>query len=445
MRIIVSALGSPLYNVARFMHDILQESIPKPRSHIKDSWSFVRRIVNYNIDTEEILISLDVTALFTNIPKDLVCEGVRKRWHHISQYTKLNLAQFLYAIELILQSTSFGFDGQFYEQIFGSPMGSPLSPILADIVMEDLETYCISHLNFEIPVFLRYVDDIFAIVPRNAVETLLEVFNNYHPRLQFTYETKVGGSILFLDTLVIRDGDRLITNWHRKPTFLGRYINFFSNHPHKYKINTITSLVDRAILLSDDWFHHANIKIVKDILTNNCFPIKLVNKFIYNKLLQLKNRKDSEVGGLDVSFDARKHITIPYIKDLSEGICRTLKNVGLKALYTIPKKLNSVIKRGKDRLTMSKETNVVYQIDCVNCEASYIGQTKRHLETRIKEHFNDIKKHCSNHSVVSKHRSQNNHDFKWSEPKILHKECNTKKREIAEMFFIKRHNNIINL
>ncbi|XP_077264260.1 uncharacterized protein LOC143898565 [Temnothorax americanus] len=122
-----------------------KESIPKPRSHIKDSWSFVRRIVNSNIDTKEILISLDVTALFTNIPKDLVCEGVRKRWHHISQYTKLNLAQFLYAIELILQSTSFGFDGQFYEQIFGSPMGSPLSLILADIVMENLETSLEEH------------------------------------------------------------------------------------------------------------------------------------------------------------------------------------------------------------------------------------------------------------------------------------------------------------
>ncbi|XP_071580435.1 uncharacterized protein [Temnothorax nylanderi] len=318
-----------------------KESIPKPRSHIKDSWSFVRRIANSNIDTDEILISLDVTALFTNIPKDLVCEGVRKRWHHISQYTKLNLAQFLHAIELILQSTSFGFDGEFYEQIFGSPMGSPLSPILADIVMDDLETHCISRLNFEIRVFLRYVDDIFAIVPRNAVKTLLDVFNNYHPRLRFTFEAEVDGSIPFLDTLVIRDGDRLITNWYRKPTFSGR-------------------------------------------------------------LLQLKNRKDSGDGSLDVSFDTRKHIVIPYIKDLSEGLCRALKNVGLKALYTIPKKLNSVIKRGKDRLTTSKETNIVYQIDCGNCEASYIGQTKRHLETRIKEHFNDIKRHCSNHSVYLK-------------------------------------------
>ena len=76
---------------------------------------------------------------------------------------------------------------------------------------------------------------------------------------------------------------------------------------------------------------------------------------------------------------------------------------------------------------------------------SYIGQTKRHLETRVKEHCNDIKKHDSNLSVVSKHRIHNDHNFKWSDPKILHKECNMKMREIAEVFFIKKHNNTINL
>lgn len=37
LRIIVSSVGSPLYNVAKFLHDILHESIKKPKSHIKDS------------------------------------------------------------------------------------------------------------------------------------------------------------------------------------------------------------------------------------------------------------------------------------------------------------------------------------------------------------------------------------------------------------------------
>jgi len=51
------------------------------------------------------------------------------------------------AIDLVLYSTSFAFNGRYYEQIYGSPMGFPLSPILADIVMEDLETHCLQKLD----------------------------------------------------------------------------------------------------------------------------------------------------------------------------------------------------------------------------------------------------------------------------------------------------------
>jgi len=69
---------------------------------------------------------------------------------------------------------------------------------------------------------------------------------------------------------------------------------------------------------------------------------------------------------------------------------------------------------------------------------SGIGQTKRHLETRIKEHRNNIKNPHGNYSVVTEHRLSCNHDFEWDKPEILHMEKNRRKREIAEMFFIKK-------
>ncbi|KMQ82308.1 hypothetical protein RF55_23426 [Lasius niger] len=106
--------------------------------------------------------------------------AIRKRWDDIAMNTKFNLAQFLYAIELILDSTCFAFDGRFYEQIFGSPMGSPLSPVLADMVMDDLETQRLSSLNFTVPIYYRFVDDVFAIVPRTKIDEIVTTFNNYH-------------------------------------------------------------------------------------------------------------------------------------------------------------------------------------------------------------------------------------------------------------------------
>ncbi|EZA52391.1 hypothetical protein X777_08884, partial [Ooceraea biroi] len=115
----------------------------------------------------------------------------------------------------------------------------------------------------------------------------------------------------------------------------------------------------------------------------------------------------------------------------------------INVVFKIPKKLDNIIKRGKDVLTNMQKTGVVYKIDCKDC--SYVGQTKRHLETRIKKHICNIKKDVSNHSVVSKHRLLNNHEFDWFNAKVLHQENHCRKREISEMWFIKRHNNSINV
>lgn len=95
-------------------------------------------------------------------------------------------------------------------------MGLPsLSSILANIIMDDFETHCLNALDFNVPVFYRYVDDIFAIVPRTEVNTILEVFNSYHPRLNFTHEVESNSSN-FLNTTFIRKHNNLITNCYQK-------------------------------------------------------------------------------------------------------------------------------------------------------------------------------------------------------------------------------------
>lgn len=79
LRIIVSTLGSPLYNIARYLHDILREATCKPVSYVKDSWSFVDIIKSKKITTDALLVSLDVTSLFTNISRKLVFNAIENR------------------------------------------------------------------------------------------------------------------------------------------------------------------------------------------------------------------------------------------------------------------------------------------------------------------------------------------------------------------------------
>ncbi|EZA59383.1 hypothetical protein X777_00505 [Ooceraea biroi] len=310
--------------------------------------------------------------------------------------------------------------------------------------MEDLEVHCLNLLDFNVITFLRYIDDTFAILPNDRVQDVVDAFNSYHPRLKFTYELENDNSINFLDTTVIRDDNRLITNWYRKPTFSGLYVNYFSGHSVKHKSNVVKGLVDRALLLSDSRYHESNIEIVRSILSNNCYPVKFANRILKERIREIEYRDVVTTNEKIKNSELNRFIKLPYVKNISETLVDSFKRYGFRVVFTMPKKLDCIIGRRKDKLDDEKKNCVVYKFDCANCESCYIGQTKRHLKTRIDEHMSNIRKNSDNHSVVSRHRLNDNHEFKWRDVSILHQESNVKNREIAEMFHIKRHNNAIN-
>jgi len=108
-------------------------------------------------------------------------------------------------------------------------------------------------------------------------------------------------------------------------------------------------------------------------------------------------------------------------------------------------KLGRMIRAQKDPLPLGCTKNVVYKINCNDCDATCIGQTKRKLSTRVGEHKKDINKKTSNHSVITEHRLEYNHEFDWENPVILDNEKQYYKRLISEMINIKTQKNTINL
>ena len=82
-------------------------------------------------------------------------------------------------------------------------MGSPLSPIIADIVMQDLEETALKKLSVQPLFYFRYVDDILLALPSDAINDTLNIFNSLHTRLQFTLEVDTNGRLSFLDTMLV--------------------------------------------------------------------------------------------------------------------------------------------------------------------------------------------------------------------------------------------------
>ena len=132
------------------------------------------------------MISLDVEFLFTNVPLNLLIKGIEKRYQFIIQKYTIPLDELI--------------------------MGSPISPIFADIVMTDLEEECLEKLSFKTCVYKRCVDDTLICTPRDKV---IDVFNKYHPRLQFIPEVETEGRMNFLEVTLIRKSEKLITDWYR--------------------------------------------------------------------------------------------------------------------------------------------------------------------------------------------------------------------------------------
>jgi len=87
----------------------------------------------------------------------------------------------------------------------------------------------------------------------------------------------------------------------------------------------------------------------------------------------------------------------------------------------------------------------MYKLCCKNYDVSYIGHTKRRLNTRILEHRKDINKKTANHSVITEHRLEFGHEFNWDNSKIVDKEKQYYRRLISEMINIKSQKNAINL
>ncbi|XP_044749411.1 uncharacterized protein LOC123310093 [Coccinella septempunctata] len=338
------------------------------------------------------------------------------------------------------------FNDAFFRQIFGLGMGNNLAPVTSDIVMVEVQNLAIDKLSFGIPFFKRYVDDIITSIPFDKKDEILAAFNSIHPRLKFTIEIEShNNSLPFLDTLLIRRDNRIITDWYQKPTFSGRILNFNSKHHMAQKINIINNLKHRALKLSDNEFHEKNIIKIQTILEKNNYPTKFIKKIL--------NKSEPEHHRPQEEKENQKYFSLTYVENLGEQI----KNIFTRLNVNIAFKSDNTIKQffTKTKSATPKEliSNMVYKISCNDCPATYIGQTSRYLKDRISEHkrdslniLNPLKNKKENNTALAEHVGSLLHSFNFDprSVKILGRQTNSKKRLLDEMISIKQDENSIN-
>ena len=102
------------------------------------------------------------------------------------------------------------YNGKHYKQLRGTAMGSPVSVVVVEIVMQNIEEQALATYSETLPLWLRYVDDTITAVHKNKIDEFHEHLNKQNTSIQFTKEIE-NGKIPFLDCLVTRENNTLRT------------------------------------------------------------------------------------------------------------------------------------------------------------------------------------------------------------------------------------------
>ena len=174
-------------------------SLQKQKSFIKDTTDFISFIDKTKIGKDTILVSMDVSSLYTNIPQEEGTEIVCKAYDSFHNYNPPIPTRFLREmLGLILNENSFQFNGENYLQTHGTTMGTKMAVSFANIFMAKIETTLIQQSETKPKEWRRYIDDIFSLWDSHEkdVDQFIEQANKFRPTIKFI--TCDQASLLFL-------------------------------------------------------------------------------------------------------------------------------------------------------------------------------------------------------------------------------------------------------
>ena len=144
-------------------------------------------------------------------------------------------------------------------------MGSPLSPIIANMVMEEMEQTALNTYLNPPSLWLRYVDDMYAIMEKIEVEPFHDYLYTISTSIKFTKKLEKSGQLAFLDVSVQqREDGSLATRVYRKPTHTDRYLQYSPHHPVNQKVSVARALFSRANSITSN-----NEKKIEEFYQNN--------------------------------------------------------------------------------------------------------------------------------------------------------------------------------
>ena len=455
LRPVLSMIETAQYKIAKYLDSILKPLI-KSELECKDSFEFASFISKLHPNSnDDYMVSFDVVSLFTNVPLSETIDLCCSIWNdNSSKHANLDVVAFRKLLSFATSNVHFMFNNNWYKQVDGVAMGSPLAPTMASVFLSSLESKYSLFTHEKPLVYKRYVDDVFLIFKhRDHVQNFLNFVNSLHGNIKFTCEEEKTSSIPFLDLLIKRyNNESYNTEIYRKTTDTGLYTSPNSFCDFKYKRNMIKGLIYRSWTLPSTYDN--SVKSVNKLLTilqNNGYSKSLLESMAFetidkcirkerlNKLVDSKFLVDPSIpldsGKMDniensasvineeastdsshiVDVDNTSNsgvigssdyfvLTLPYsegFRDFKKSIVKLSDKVRIK-IVSKSCKVTSIF-CNKSVTPFDLCSNLVYSFKCNGCNATYIGETARHLCTRVQEHCRlSGKSNIADHNKICK-------------------------------------------
>ncbi len=452
-RPIVSGCACPTAQVSRFVDFHLRPLVELLPSYLQDTTHFLKHITNLNrfapFPDNTLLVSADVTALYTNINHKEALAACKKYLDTRSNPDPPT-DHLIRLLELVMSLNSFEFDGRFYTQILGLRMGTCVAPSAANLFMGDLEESLLSSTT-TLPLagsWKRYIDDIHFLWTSglDQLEDFKRHLNQFHPTIKFTFEVSPA-QVPFLDTLTQLKNGSIHTTLYSKPTDAHSYLLPSSCHPpHTFKGIPYSQALRVRRICSEPEEEDVNLDLLKKHLLKRQYNEQVIDTQIrkarnidrtsllkynpkkksdrvplvttynpaFNQIRQILNRHShilNDDDRLKEVFPSPPLLSFRRPRNLRDlTVCAKLrspdheeppgcrkckaKRCSVCPFIQVSAKFTSSATGETFPITSSihcKSSWVIYLITCTHCSLQYVGKTTTQLYTRFTNTKSDIK------------------------------------------------------
>lgn len=440
IRPVVTTIDDPTSKIASYLIKNFRNFRKFESRGIKNSFEFTKLIREEEINENELMVSFDVTALYPSIPEKEATLYL-KEWISSQDISYKMVELCCELLDIVVSQRIFQFNNVLYQQLEGVKIGGSLSSWQAEIFMSRMEMKFLDE-PWAPRTYHRYVDDIFCIVDKENVDTTLKHLNSQHTNIKFTNEIENDSKIPFLDILIERKNGKFEFGVYRKPTDSPLTIPSDSHTPRNYKMAAYESMMHRLfnLPLSKSSFENEKLYIY-EVARINGYDREEIEK-IEKKHLERGKLKQTTTLKCIKEKEENNFMVIPYHPPMTDRLAKYVKKRGINSIYTSGVSLGRQLINLKDKRENSMKSGI-YEISCKSCESKYIGQSRRRVHERWKEHENAYRLKQPNKSAVAEHMLSHKHEI--GDKKLIREVTNPYELNAWESYHIETSIGLMNM